>query len=129
MSRFASKITTIGKKDKESPHPPLPINNRPDLVSTEDDEADSSHPSEHNLNFGDPNDPMTKLMKESREMQSAKSAKSAKKGASRDPWRALQADRNEKQMEGNHFEAFTDPHYGYSHYYSYWGVSMAIPPG
>lgn len=129
MSRFTSKITSIGKKEKDGAHVPLPVNNRPDLVSIEDDEADSSHPSEHNLQFGDPNDPMTKWKKDLREKKSLKCAASAKKGGSKDPWRALQAERNEKREKDRHREAFTDPYYGYGYYYPYWGVSMAIPFG
>ncbi|CAG8521666.1 11562_t:CDS:2, partial [Acaulospora colombiana] len=85
------------------------VNTRPDLVTTEDHEADTSHPSEHNVYFGD-----------------------------RDQWRALQAERAEKTQlallddnDGNkrHKEAFTDTRHGYDHYYAYWGVSAAIPLG
>jgi hypothetical protein len=133
VSRFVSKLSSIGsKKDKEVLPDSRPINNRPDLVSIEDDEADSSHPSEHNLQFGDPNDPMTKLQKAAREKKSEKCLASAKKGAMKDPWRALQAERAERNRlrgEENHREAFTNPYYGYGYYYPYWGVSMAIPFG
>jgi hypothetical protein len=129
-SRFVSKLSSIGsKKEKEIVPNGRPINNRPDLVSIEDNEADSSHPSEHNLQFGDPNDPMTNWKKNVREKKSEKCISSAKKGGTRDPWRALQAERAEKRRNADHREAFTNPYYGYGYYYPYWGVSMAVPFG
>ncbi|KAG8812482.1 hypothetical protein FRC18_002927 [Serendipita sp. 400] len=103
------------------------VNSRPDLVSTEEDEADASHPSEHNQQFGDPDGRPAFKAAYLREKRSAKCVASAKKGASRDPWRGLQAERNERRKE--HKEAFTDPHYGSGAYYPYWGVSVAIPLG
>ncbi|KAG8807416.1 hypothetical protein FRC17_004468 [Serendipita sp. 399] len=105
------------------------LNSRPDLVSTEEDEADSSHPSEHNLLFGDPDDPKALGKGKLREKKSVKCAANAKKAASRDPWRGLQAERNEQRKKEGHKEAFTDPHYGYGAYYPYWGVSAAVPVG
>jgi hypothetical protein len=116
------------------------VNTRPDLVTTEDHEANSSHPSEHNMYFGDPSDNLTQLKKQVREKKSTKCIESAKKGAEKDPWRALQAERAEKnrvaELDGKegdvkqrHREAFTDPYHGYGYYYPYWGVSMAVPLG
>ncbi|CCA72245.1 hypothetical protein PIIN_06179 [Serendipita indica DSM 11827] len=113
ISRFASKISSGLKKRDESPASKTLVNNRPDLVSTEDDEADCSHPSEHNINYGDPTHSDAKLKKEHREVKTAKCVASAKKGASRDPWRGLQAERNEKRKKDGHKEAFADPYYGY----------------
>ncbi|KAG8809140.1 hypothetical protein FRC17_003598 [Serendipita sp. 399] len=145
LSRFASKISAIGtsshsrsksasssverNSDASSHAAAAVVNSRPDLVSTEDDEADSSHPSEHNLSFGNPNDSNAKGKGYLREKKSEKCVTSAKKGASRDPWRGLQAERNEKRKKEGHKEAFTDPHYGYGAYYPYWGVSAAVPLG
>ncbi|KIM29339.1 hypothetical protein M408DRAFT_328973 [Serendipita vermifera MAFF 305830] len=129
ISRLASKITHIGKKDKEE-EPVLPVNTRPDLITVEDDEADSSHPSEHNLLFDNPGSVMNSVRIDSRQKVSMKCVASAKKGASRDPWRALQAERSERRKNNErHREAFTDPYYGYGYYYPYWGVSTPYPPG
>jgi hypothetical protein len=139
LSRFASKIVNIGsKKEKVDPNGPIaaPVNSRPDLVSTELSEADSSHPSEHNLQYGnsyvkgsgDPNQDLAKAKQDARDKHSQKCTDKAKKAAHKDPWRALQAERNEKRKAG-HREAFTDPYMGYGYYYPYWGVSAAIPFG
>jgi hypothetical protein len=142
--RFASRLSKLGhRKEKsidEKDGEINIVNKRPDLVTTEDDEANSSHPSEHNVNFGDPKDKLTQTKKEYREKKSMKCTTSAKKGGERDPWRALQAERAEKNqlaaLDGKekgekqkHKEAFTDPCYGYGYYYPYWGVSAAIPLG
>jgi hypothetical protein len=143
--RFASRLSKLGHKreksiDGENGGEINIVNKRPDLVTTEDDEANSSHPSEHNVNFGDPNDKLTQMKKEYREKKSMKCIARAKKGGERDPWRALQAQRAEKNQlavldgkEGGekqkHKEAFADPYYGYGYYYPYWGVSAAIPLG
>ncbi|KAG8809141.1 hypothetical protein FRC17_003599 [Serendipita sp. 399] len=137
MSRFASKIATIGRSKSSErvggrggAHPQVP-NPRPDLVSTEEDEADSSHPSEHNLQFGNgnPRDWKVTGSVQLREKHTAKCVASAKKAATRDPWRGLQAERNENRRSRGHKEAFTDPHSGSGQYYAYWGVSAAIPLG
>ncbi|KAG8808965.1 hypothetical protein FRC17_003680, partial [Serendipita sp. 399] len=135
MSRFTSKITAIGtgssrkqQRDKSSDGSRVP-NSRPDLVSTAEDEADTSHPSEHNLRFGDPNNPIVRERGLSREKQVAKSVAIAKKGGSRDPWKGLQAERSEQRKKEGHKEAFTDPESGYGTYFPYWGVSTAIPIG
>ncbi|KIM19568.1 hypothetical protein M408DRAFT_203163 [Serendipita vermifera MAFF 305830] len=127
ISRLASKIAYIGKKDKEEE--PVLVNTRPDLVTIEDDEADSSHPSEHPLLVDNPGSAMNSTRMDSRQKVSMKCVASAKKGASRDPWRALQAERSERRKNGRHREAFTDPYYGYGYYYPYWGVSTPYPPG
>lgn len=97
-------------------------NARPDLVSTELAEADSSHPSEHNIRFVDPDDPAFKKQSQQREAHAQRCRTSAKKAATKDAWRALQAERG-----GQHREAFSDPKYGT--YYPYWGVSMGYPYG
>lgn len=54
---------------------------------------------------------------------------SAKKGATKDPWRGLQAERSEKRAKDNHHEAFADPSYYHGKYYPYWGVSLTVPFG
>ncbi|KIM29343.1 hypothetical protein M408DRAFT_328974 [Serendipita vermifera MAFF 305830] len=105
------------------PVPPL-VNTCGHLVTTEDDEADSSHPSEHNVLFS----PNTAYHANNRERDLVYRVASAKRSASIDPWRGLQAERNEKRKD-EHKEAFTDRNYGTGHYYSYWGVSTAIPFG
>ncbi|KAG8821508.1 hypothetical protein FRC17_009795 [Serendipita sp. 399] len=118
-----------------SPSQPVMINHnpRPDLVSTSEEDADASHPSEHNLHFGgggiDPSDASVSEQITRREAVIVKSVASAKKGAQKDPWRGLQAERNEKRKEKGHKEAFTDPHSGSGDYYPYWGVSAAVPIG
>ncbi|KAG8834460.1 hypothetical protein FRC17_008682 [Serendipita sp. 399] len=129
LSRFVSRIASIGSSKSKLEPPPQLVNSRPDLVSTEEEGADSSHPSEHNLHFGDPSDVHTLYKASQREKKTAKCVVSAQKGAHRDPWRGLQAERNESRREIGHKEAFTDPHFGYGAYYSYWGVSAAIPIG
>lgn len=129
LSRFASKIGTIGKKGKERASVPPLINKRPDLTCPEDEAADSSHPSEHNLHFGNPQDAETWAKKDAQQKKATKCATKAKKSASRDAWRALQVERNGKKEDGSHKDAFTDPYYGYGYYYPYWGVSMAVPFG
>lgn len=135
LSKFASKIANIGsKKEKPDPNgpPPVLVNHRPDLVATELSEADSSHPSEHNLQWGeasgDPHHANAKVTRDARERRSQKYTEKAKKAAHKDPWRALQAERKEKRRD-RHREAFTDPHLGYGSYYPYWGVSAAVPYG
>ncbi|KAG8772209.1 hypothetical protein FRC20_002851 [Serendipita sp. 405] len=129
LSRFTSKITSIGgsSSKKTSPSSEGISNPRPDLVTTEIDEADATHPSEHNQQFGDPNSKEALQTAKKREKQSTKCVSTAKKSASRDPWKGLQAERNEKR--DGHKEAFTDPNYGSGTYYPYWGVSVAVPVG
>lgn len=139
MSRFASKISSFGhKREKSISKASTLVNPRPDLVTTEDHEADTSHPSEHNAYFGNPSDQQAQWKKEYRERKSMKCLASAKKEGDRDPWRALQVERAEKRqlalLDGkgstrNHREAYTDPYIGYGYFYPYWGVSMAVPPG
>jgi hypothetical protein len=110
LSRFAQKIGNIGKKE-EIVNGPL-VNTRPDLVATEEEEADSSHPSEHNIEFGNPQDSEAFFRKGVREKHTQKCLASAKKVAAKDPWRALQVERNSRNQQ-NHRQAFTDPYYGY----------------
>jgi len=130
IGKFASKLGRIGGKKHKNYAPILnPHNNRPDLVSTEEEEADGSHPSEHNVQFGDPVALETQKQKNSREKRVQKYVASAKSGAAKDTWCALQVERNEKRREGDHKEAFTDPHHGYGAYYPYWGVSATTSYG
>ncbi|CCA77590.1 hypothetical protein PIIN_11567 [Serendipita indica DSM 11827] len=83
----------------------LLVNKRPDLVSTDEDEADSSHPSEHTANFGNPRDTTTATTRSERERKVAKCLASAHKGAARDPWRGLQAERTSTEGIINAFLA------------------------
>ena len=129
IGRLASKISHLAIRKDKSPAPGAPpANPRPDLVCVKEEEADSSHPSEHNINFGDPKSVETLKQKEAREQRAMECVASAKKAAAWDPWRGLQVARNEKRRDENHREAFTDP-YWYGYYYPYWGVSAAIPIG
>ncbi|CAG7852909.1 SubName: Full=Uncharacterized protein {ECO:0000313/EMBL:CCA76091.1} [Serendipita indica DSM 11827] len=108
ISRFASKIASGFKKRDNSPDPQmrfLLVNKRPDLVSTDEDEADSSHPSEHTANFGNPRDTTTATTRSERERKVAKCLASAHKGAARDPWRGLQAERTSTEGIINAFLA------------------------
>ncbi|PVF99608.1 hypothetical protein CPB86DRAFT_282499 [Serendipita vermifera] len=140
LSRFISRLSSFGhrREKSNSTSDDTLVNTRPDLVTTEDHEADTSHPSEHNVYFGDPNDKHIKSKTAKREKKSVRCTANAKKGGDRDRWRALQAERAEKNKlaalddkegDNKHKEAFTDPHHGYGHYYAYWGVSAAIPLG
>ncbi|CAG8702784.1 11754_t:CDS:2, partial [Acaulospora colombiana] len=140
LSRFISRLSIFGHKHEKSDNSTEDtlVNTRPDLVTTEDHEADTSHPSEHNVYFGDPNNKKTKSRSTKRERKSIRCVANVKKSGDKDQWRVLQAERAEKTQlgllddkDGNkkHKEAFTDIHHGYDHYYAYWGVSAAIPLG
>ncbi|PVF99604.1 hypothetical protein CPB86DRAFT_813763 [Serendipita vermifera] len=140
LSRLLSKLSSFLHKNEESNsrRETILVNTRPDLVTTEDHEADTSHPSEHNADFGDPNDKPAQWKKERRERKSVQRVASAQKGGDKDLWRDLQAKRAEKRRlallyggDDNrwHREAFTDTHHGYGYYYPYWGVSAAVPIG
>lgn len=128
-SHFASKIKNILRKPKEENPAPSLVNTRPDLVTLEDDEAGSSHPSEHNTEFGDPKHLLTVYKTYARVDKTTEHVANAGNGVPLDPWRALQADRREKRIKQTHREAFTDSTHGYGQYYPYWGVSMAVPFG
>lgn len=106
-------------------------NSRPDLVSIEDEDADASHPSEHNLELGDPAGPFAKNLLQSRENAAKKRFKGAKEACgslkTHNAWTALQVARNEQsKTRDGHKEAFA-AHPGSAAYYPYWGVS-AYPP-
>lgn len=125
LSKFLSK-----KKESDSEPPTLPqlVNSRPDLVSTEEEDADASHPSEHNMEIGDPRGVRSQSLLRVREKSSTKTFKNAKSACgdpkTYNPWTALQVDRNENKIKsGRHKEAFTD-HNVAMMYYPYWGVSM-----
>ncbi|KAG8817991.1 hypothetical protein FRC19_010963 [Serendipita sp. 401] len=118
------------------------------LVSKELDQADCSHPSDHNIHV-----PLSKgetiqpdLI--SRELASKERVVAVKKGleqadsnrtegsgtndekeeaAKVDEWRKLQAERKENRIE--HKEAFTTREGANGPYYSYWGVSIEPSPG
>jgi hypothetical protein len=104
------------------------VNRRPDLVSTEDEDANASHPSEHNVEFGDPNSQKARRALGKREAKAQgrlRKAKQACTSPKRDPWVQLQAERSSKR--DGHKEAFTDPMLGA--YYPYWGITMFPPYG
>jgi hypothetical protein len=118
--RLTHRLTHIRKNKGKNPLPAVnPVNTRPDLVSTEEDAANCSHPSEHNV----------QVQRNSREIWVQHCFASAKRGTVRDPWRALRFERNERRRERDHREEVTDQFHEYGNYYSYWGVSMAIPSG
>ena len=106
------------------------VNRRPDLVSTEDEDANASHPSEHNVEFGDPTSNIARRALDKREAKAQGrfyKAKQACTSPKRDPWVQLQAERNSKR--DGHKEAFTDPMVGAAAYYPYWGITMFPPYG
>ena len=103
----------------------LLFNHRPDLVSTEDEDANASHPSEHNIEFGDPNSQKARSALSSRAVKAQRMLSRAKQACTspkRDAWVQLQAERNSTQR--GHKEAFTDPMQGAAPYYPYWGIAM-----
>jgi len=106
------------------------VNRRPDLVSTEDEDANASHPSEHNVEFGDPSSQTARRALSTREAKAQgrlNKAKQACTSPKRDPWVQLQAERKSKR--DGHKEAFTDPMLGTAAYYPYWGITMFPPYG
>lgn len=119
FSRLASKF-------KSSRGQPVPlVNGRPDLISTEDEDANASHPSEHNVEFGDPHSGIALHASSTREAKAQRRlirAMKARKVPKRDPWVQLQAERNSKH--DGHKEAFTDPMLGAAPYYPYLGITM-----
>ncbi|PVG00354.1 hypothetical protein CPB86DRAFT_871885 [Serendipita vermifera] len=80
----------------------------PELVSSNPDDADSSHPSDHNLH---------------RESIAEGAAQLDRNEV--DHWQKLQAER--KQARTGHTEAFTED--GDGRYHAYWGVSANVPFG
>ena len=124
LSRLAAKF-----RSPKAPPAPL-VNPRPDLVSTEDDDANASHPSEHNVEVGDPNSPTAQRALGKRSAKAERRLSRARQACTnpkRDPWVQLQAERNAKQ--DGHREAFTDPMLGAAAYYPYWGITMFPPYG
>jgi len=125
-SLFRSASTFRSPKDR-----PVPlINHRPDLVSTEDEDANASHPSEHNIDFGDPNSQTAQLALRNQAAKAHERLSGAKRACAnpkRDPWVQLQAERNSRR--DGHKEAFTDPMMGAAEYYPYWGITMFPPYG
>ncbi|KAF8509063.1 hypothetical protein BU17DRAFT_56356 [Hysterangium stoloniferum] len=109
VSGFITSLSPIVWEDKGPPPAFTPIDNRPDLISIED-EADGFHPCEHKVQFGGPW--ALAALENSREQ----------KGAAGDAWRALLAKQNEKWGDHDQRE---DPSDGYGYYYyPYWGVSV-----
>ena len=124
LSRLAARL----RSPKEQPAPL--VNPRPDLVSTEDEDANASHPSEHNVELGDPLSQTTRIAIHKRADKADSRLTRARKACTnpkRDPWVQLQAERNAKR--DGHKEAFTDPMLGAAAYYPYWGITMFPPYG
>lgn len=120
-----SKIFGKDKKEERRNSGVIP-NARPDLVSTDPNDADASHASEHPVNFGDPSSMEARKAVALRDLEVKACTATAKKEAANDPWKALQLQRQTSRTV-YHREAFTDT--SHSNYYKYWGVSMAIPFG
>lgn len=121
ISRLVSKVL---HKDAA----PRTIDNcRPDLISTANEDADASHPSEHNVDVGDPSGKASKRAVVTREVKAERRYHGAEKASgnpTHDPWVSLQAERNPRRTKRDgHKEAFTDPYVGAGAYYPYWGIS------
>ena len=129
--RASGSLSRLASKFRSSKGQPVPlVNPRPDLVSTEDEDANASHPSEHNVEFGDPDSLAAQRALSKREGKAKgrlSKAKLACTSPKRDPWVQLQAGRNLKR--DGHKEAFTDPMLGAAAYYPYWGITMFPPYG
>ena len=129
--RASGSFFRLASKFRSSKGQPEPlINRRPDLVSTEEEDANASHPSEHNVEFGDPTSPTARSALSKREGKAQRrlnKAKAACTSPKRDPWVQFQAGRNSKK--DGHKEAFTDPMLGPAAYYPYWGITMFPPYG
>ncbi|PVG00357.1 hypothetical protein CPB86DRAFT_782691 [Serendipita vermifera] len=100
----------------------------PDLVPTQTDEIDSSHPSDHNLHRVPTEDGAIQVDRVARQMSSKERATKAVDGSfgsGLDEWQKLQAER--KQTRTDHTEAFTGD--GDGRYNAYWGVSANVPFG
>jgi hypothetical protein len=100
----------------------------PNLVPSQIDEADSSHPSDHNLHRESTEDGVAQLDRVARQMSSKERAARALEvdtAGGLDEWQKLQAER--KQTRVNHTEAFTED--GDGRYNAYWGVSTNVPFG
>lgn len=116
-----------------------------DLVSLDMDQADSSHPSEHNLRLLAPDGIRIDRDLVSRELASKERMALIKKDLERaesrvsneivtkeekesvDDWRKLQAER--KELSTEHKEAFTIRQGANGAYFPYWGVSVEPSPG
>ncbi|CAG8690416.1 561_t:CDS:2, partial [Acaulospora colombiana] len=100
----------------------------PDLTPSGVEDADSSHPSEHNLHRESTAEGVAQLDRIARQMKSKERAANTLEGGGKksiDEWQQLQAER--KQGRTDHPEAFTDD--GDGRYHAYWGVSANVPFG
>jgi hypothetical protein len=131
LSRLASKFRSSRDKSAQV----ALVNPHPDFVSTEDEDANASHPSEHNIELGDPTARTTQRALSKRTAKAERRLARAKKACThpkRDPWVQLQAARNaksDKRERDGHKEAFTDPMLGAAVYHPYWGITMFPPYG
>jgi len=124
----APEILAAAKSRSPEGGPTPLVNPRPDLVFTEDEDADASHPSEHSAAVGDPNSRTTQHELNKRIAKAEGRLNRAKEvcpNPERDPWVQLQAERNARR--DGHTEAFTDPTLGATAYYPYWGITMFTP--
>jgi hypothetical protein len=102
--------------------------NHPELVTSNVEDADSSHPSDHNLHRESLAEGVARLDRVTRQVSSRERAAKALEGQSGtdvDQWQKLQAER--KQARSDHIEAFTED--GDAPYQAYWGVSANVPFG
>ncbi|KAG8805044.1 hypothetical protein FRC17_005756, partial [Serendipita sp. 399] len=145
MSSGKHEVTT---EEPEVAMEPSKNWNEEDLVSKDLDEADSSHPSDHNLYVQVTKGEAVQPDLVGRELASKQRVASVKKGLERavsqrtegsgsfecegetskvDEWRKLQAER--KECRTDHREAFTSKEGANGPYYPYWGVSIEPSPG
>jgi hypothetical protein len=100
----------------------------PDLTPSGIEDADSSHPSDHNLHRESTAEGVAQLDRVARQMTSKERALNALQENGKggfDEWQKLQAER--KQTRTDHSEAFTED--GDGRYNAYWGVSANVPFG
>lgn len=131
LSKMTARLSSKGKgKAVDSSRTPLK-NKRPDLVSTDEQDADSFHPSEHQVAYGDPEGKKAHELLQARQQLTKQKYKDAHHNCSHSktysPWTAIQVQRNERNAprEG-HREAFTDDK-PQTEVFNYWGVG-AFPP-
>lgn len=89
---------------------PNPKNARRDLISTEEDDADATHPSDHNSVQMIGNS-ATDWSKKQRRKKFEKRDKELEKGKFSDEWSKLQAERHRRNQHDRAFDAMV-PYYG-----------------
>jgi hypothetical protein len=120
LSENSSKTSTPTRYGTHEGHP--------DLTPSGIEDADSSHPSDHNLHRESTAEGVAQLDRIARQMMSKERASNVLQGNGKavfDEWQKLQAER--KQTRTDHSEAFTED--GDGRYNAYWGVSANVPFG